>query len=281
VGCHDGRRGTVPVVPERTALRRPASRPRPWYGPPRTFNYLAEVQPVFDRHCVECHDYGKESGEKLNLAGDLLMNFNTSYAELRGKRYVRVVGAGPYRVQMPGSWGSHASPLVRVLLEGHGDAEIDRQVRLERDEFDRIVTWIDINAPYYPEYASAYRKNRYGRSPLDRDETRRLGELVGRNLDDQKAVDQVNLTRPELSPCLAALPDKNGPEYREALSIIRRGTERLAQVPRADMPGFKLVDPVEIVQQAKYEARLAEETAMRRAVVEGRREYDGGPGGGQ
>jgi hypothetical protein len=41
-----------------------------------------------------------------------------------------------------------------VLLEGHGKPEIDRRVKLDRESFDRIVTWIDINAPYYPEYAA-------------------------------------------------------------------------------------------------------------------------------
>ena len=34
------------------ALRRPPSRLEPWHGPPRNFSYSAEVQPVFDRHCV-------------------------------------------------------------------------------------------------------------------------------------------------------------------------------------------------------------------------------------
>jgi len=123
------------------------------------------VQPVFDRRCVGCHDYGRPAGEVLNLAGDLGLIFNTSYVELRRKRYVNVVGAGPTTTQPPFSWGSHASRLVKVLLEGHGDAQIDAQVQLSREEFDRIVTWIDINAPYYPEYASAYRENLYGRSP--------------------------------------------------------------------------------------------------------------------
>jgi hypothetical protein len=37
------------------------------------------------------------------------------------------------------------------------------------------VTWIDINAPYYPTYAGgAYRNNPYGRSPLSDAELNRL-----------------------------------------------------------------------------------------------------------
>ena len=44
---------------------RPAQRAcKPWYGPERDFNYLTEVQPVFDRHCVRCHDYGRPDGKR-------------------------------------------------------------------------------------------------------------------------------------------------------------------------------------------------------------------------
>ncbi len=268
VGCHEERRSTVPGMPGRLAMGRAASRLEPWHGPSRLFSYAAEVQPVFDKHCVSCHDYGKEAGAKLNLAGDRNPVFNTSYTELRGKRYVQVVGAGPYPVQAPLSWGSHASPLAEVLLEGHGDAEIDDQVRLDAEGFDRIVTWIDINAPYYPEYASAYRKHRYGRSPLSDGELKRLGELCGVNLLDTKKIAMVNFTRPGLSPCLAGLSDKSSPAYREALALVRAGKERLAAMPRADMPGFRLTDPVEIAQQEKYERLVRSEEARGEEAAE-------------
>ena len=45
---HGGRRRR----PAPLAVQRPPQRLEPWYGPPRKFNYLAEVQPVFDKHCV-------------------------------------------------------------------------------------------------------------------------------------------------------------------------------------------------------------------------------------
>lgn len=99
--------------------------------------WTVEVQPVFDKHCVSCHDYGQDAGKALNLAGDLGSVFNTSYVDLRTKGYVKVVGAGPTDVQMPKSWGSHASPLAHVLLQGHGDPEIDQKISLDQGSFDR------------------------------------------------------------------------------------------------------------------------------------------------
>ena len=103
---------------------------------------MAEVQPVFDKHCVMCHDFGTKPGERLNLARDRNVIFNTSYNELWRKRYVIVTGAGPAKVPLPKSWGSHASPLVKTLQKGH------QGINLSKEEFDRIVTWIDLNAVF-------------------------------------------------------------------------------------------------------------------------------------
>jgi hypothetical protein len=262
-GCHENRQKSVASCALPAAMRRQPSRLQPWHGPPRNFGYLAEVQPVLDRHCVACHDYGKPAAKKLNLAGDLNACFNTSYVELRGKNYVRVVGAGPAQVQLPKTWGSHASPLVRVLLEGHGDAQIDRQVKLDGESFDRIVTWIDINAPYYPEYAGgSYRDHRFGRCPIDDRQLSRIETLTGVKLG-QYDMALANFTRPELSPCLGGFADQRGPKYREALEILRAGKANLASHPRPDMPGYTLDDQHEIAQQCKYDA-LRRETGIGR-----------------
>jgi len=273
IGCHEYRRGSVPHSSEPAAMRRGPAKLTPWYGPPRLFNYTVEVQPAFDKHCVSCHDYGKDAGKKLNLAGDLGVLFNTSYVELRGKGYVKVPGAGPYMVLRPKSWGSHASRLRKVLLEGHGEAEIDKKVKLDREGFDRIVTWIDINAPYYPDYGSAYRNNAYGRCPLSGHQLGQLGKLTGAGGLNNGRSTAISFTRPEMSPCLQKFKDKNDPKYKQALAIITAGKEMLARRPRADMPGFKPVEDIEIDQEAKYQALLKQENEMRRAIAAGQKKY--------
>jgi hypothetical protein len=280
VGCHDSRRATVPFGDRRTAMLRAPDKLRPWYGPSRLFNYVAEVQPVFDKHCVECHDYGEEAGEKLNLAGDLGLVFNTSYVELRSKRYVEVPGAGPFQVLPPKSWGSHASRLAEVLIEGHEDPEVDKKTQLDPEGFDRIVTWIDCNAPYYPDYASAYRDNLYGRSPIDPQQLARLSELVGMKLTERKLNGQVNFTRPEFSPCLTEFSDKSDRKYQEAVAIIDAGRQMLDQRPRADMVDFQLTSQTEIDQESKYRARLEVEAAMRQSILKGEKRYEAPPASG-
>jgi hypothetical protein len=272
VGCHEPRRSTAQWQYSCSAWQQGPRPLKPWYGPPRLFSYTAEVQPVFDRHCTSCHDYGQEAGQKLNLAGDLGLVFNTSYTELRTKGLVRVVGAGPFQVQTPKSWGSHASRLAKVLRDGHGDPKIDDQVQLDPESFERLVTWIDINAPYYPDYAGgAYRDNPFGRAPITGLELKRLNELTGLKLTDRGQLTQLSFTRPESSPCLAPLGGPDDVRYQEALAILRAGQARLAHAPRPDMPDFRIEHPVELKQQEKYQAQAAQEARMRAAIASGKR----------
>ena len=278
VGCHEDRLTGPALGNRRTslALNRKPDPLNGWHGAPRFFNYRAEVQPVFDKACVRCHDIGKKAGEKLVLAGDRGLVFNASYFDLWSKRFISVIGAGPAPIQSAYSWGSHASRLVRTLLSGTGPYD----VKLSLEDQDRIVTWIDLNAPYYPTYASAHPENQYGRSPLDNRQIARLLELgvlgVGpapTQRMEQKAAEQVSFDRPELSPGLAKLKDKSDPKYLEALAIIRSGAESLARNPEADMPGFKPC-AVDATRELKYALRQQIELKNREAISAGKKRYD-------
>ena len=289
VGCHENRRSSVPSDNAPLAMRRPASKLKPWYGQEREFSYLAEVQPVFDKHCVECHDYGKEAGDVLNLAGDLGLAFNTSYLALRTKSPIRwhedkpgkpkalvkAVDDGPPQVLPPYAWGSHRSRLVDLMLGDHYDVDLDGE------SLDRIITWIDLNAPYYGSYASAYPDNLFGRSPLDDRQLARLAELTGvpvnaRNVGAELAGSQVNFSRPEWSLCLAKL-NKTGPQYQEALAIVRAGQGALAAKPRADMSKFRLVSDRDRSRQDRCDTLAQAELTSRKAILGGAKFIDKPP----
>ncbi len=280
VGCHEDRaEDTPPPTREPVAMKRAPSRLTGWYGKPRMFSFQKEVQPVFDKHCVKCHDFGKPAGAKLNLSGDKTPAFSASYIDLWSKRYIRCVGAGPAEIQPAKSWGSGNSPLTAVLRKGlpatsKGHAA-HRTLKLSAEEMDRINTWIDINGPYYPRYDSAYPNNACGRSPLTRVQERRLAKLTGARFvggHGHRQGAQLSFDRPALSPCLAKL-DKASAEYAEALAIIQAGKDQLAKTPRADMDGFV---PCEKDRQrlAKYDRRAAIELKNREAIQQGRKVYD-------
>jgi len=276
IGCHDERR-TAPSASrgQPLALRRTPSPIEPWYGPPREFSFMAEVQPVFNKHCLRCHDFGKEGAKKLVLAPDRDLTFNTAYNELWRKGYTGAVGGGPAEIQQARSWGSHASKLVQILRKGHND------VKLSPEEFDRIVTWVDLNAPYYPTYMSAYPNNFTGRCPLDDPQLQRLSALTGlpfakMNSFSSNPGPQVSFDRPELSPCLRKFQDKNNPQYKEALAIIEAGREMLARHPREDMEGFQPCEDDQKREQ-KYLARREIEASNREAIRQGKKVYDARP----
>ncbi len=274
VGCHESRHSAPFPAGQLTpmALRRPPSRLEGWHGPQRFFNYLAEVQPVFDQHCVRCHDYGKPAGEKLNLAGDRSLTFNASYADLWRKNLVKVAGAGPHATFAPRAWGSHASRLIQVLQAGHQD------VTLDVESFERLATWVDLNAPYYPVYETNFPLNLAGRAPINNAQLERLTQLTGVPFRDRAHFArnqgaEVSFDRPELSPCLQPLKTGNPAAYQEALSIITTGKRNFEQSPGAEMAGFQAC-ATDLERQTKYERLLAAETANRAALRDGAKRFD-------
>jgi len=276
IGCHEDRRQAPPATQAtRTlAFQRAPSSLDGWHGPPRFFNYLAEVQPVWDRHCVRCHDFGKDEGQKINLAPDRDLVFNVSYNELWRKKWIQAVGAGPAETLPAYGWGSHRSRLVEYLAPAH------YEVNLSPEEFDRVVTWIDINAPYYPVYASAYPDNLAGRSPLSDPQLVRLEQLTGIPLRGLAAHNsnrgpQVSFDRPELSPCLSGFSAADDAKRQESLALIRAGRDLLDQRPEADRPGFAACEADQSREQL-YLARREAEERHRAAIREGRRTYDTG-----
>jgi len=274
VGCHDNRRGAPAQLSRKIpmALQRAPSKLNGWYGKPRIFSYIKEVQPVLDKHCVSCHDYNKDDGKELNLAGDRTNTFNTSYNELWRKKYINAIGAGPYETQPAYSWGSHASKIIEVILAGHYD------IKLSKNEFETIATWIDLNGVYYPRYDTAYPDNLTGRSPLNNEQIERLSVLTGIPFvklaaHNNNSGPQISFDRPGLSPCLAKIKDTSSPEYIEALAIICAGSRMLEERPRADMPGFEACT-IDQQRQQEYVARQQIELRNRQAINKGQKLYD-------
>jgi formylglycine-generating enzyme required for sulfatase activity len=150
VGCHEDTNGAPPRRQNRALSGEPA-RIQPWYGPVRGFSWDREVQPVLDRYCVGCHD-GQEQADgeiltDLRRAAPQKMPhsdapFPPSFYALR--RFVRSPGLeGDPRVLPAADYHADTSPLVRMLRQGH------QNVRLDEEASDRLVTWIDMNAPAY------------------------------------------------------------------------------------------------------------------------------------
>ncbi len=276
LGCHDNRhyapKELASAMP--LAFQRAPSALDGWMGePPKLFNYLSEVQPVFNARCMECHDYGGPGTVKVTLAGDKGVCFNASYAELWRKGYTGAIGAGPAAIQQAKAWGSHASRLVQALRGSHTS-----RVTLSAEEFVRIVTWLDLNAVYYPDYASNYPNGAGGRSPLSFAQLSAIAGYTGASVHNAGSVKSVgeliSFDRPAMSPCLTGVTGEN---YANALAIIQTGQAALAAVPRQEMPGFYLNTAIDIWRESKYQRSLRREELNCAAITAGEKVYDGQP----
>ena len=287
IGCHENRLSAPSATnPQPLAMRRSPSQLVPWLDTPsveeaKPFNYLTDVQPVFDQHCVSCHDYDKDAGKVLNLCGDLSLPFNVSYTELMkksGHRYtgpeekmINFVGDGPPGVLPAYAWGSHRSKLVRVLKEGHYD------IKLSNEEMQRITSWIDVNAVYYGHYES-YIPGRNPMLALPEGASKSKLVLGGRkDLNEVKkwVMDNghiVNFSRPEKSPCLSMIED--GEQRKLALSYIQEASELLKVQPREDMVNAVVgLSEVDQHNTDRYNATASEHAKSVQAIREGKKYY--------
>ncbi|MBC8372747.1 MAG: hypothetical protein H8E53_04070, partial [Planctomycetes bacterium] len=276
VGCHESRTSTskVSLTGKLTqAFKRKPSRLKTWYGETRAFSYTAEVQPVFDKHCIKCHDFGGKGAKKVVLASDKGFAFNMSYSELQHKGYTGAIGAGPAAHMPAGTWGSRASSLIKHLKKGH------QKVKLDAESMDRLCTWIDLNSPYYPTTFAARPGSRPGRNPLPGNRTGRFFKLTRLNNNSIGSAQafigqQVCFDRPEKSPCLAKLKSKPA-VYAEVLAIIQAGKASLEKLPRADMPGAKLtLNDRDRKRRAHREKYSAIEQKVRAAIRGGTKVID-------
>ena len=269
-GCHEDRRltssrekrGVISAVTGKPSI------PKPWHGKTADFSYREEVQPVFDRYCIQCHQPETKAGQKLNLTGGSAHVFNPSYAALWTTEYIRPIGAGPAHTLPARSWGSAASQMISLLKEGHSGVKMDSL------SLDILITWIDLNAPYYPSYATSYPENPFGRSPLTNDECKKLRELTGVNTlsRENASTGSVNFDEPEKSAALAGLK-KGSNEYEAALQIICQGRERMLANGTNDLLGFTYCT-IDQWREDKYQARREIEKENRLSILSGGKRYD-------
>lgn len=232
VGCHEPQGTSPPVRKPALALRRPPSDIEPWRGPPRGFSFAREVQPVLDKYCVSCHNgavspdgqnrpdlradqgayvvYAAGNPVAQRLAGipkkELLGNysgvFEPSYVELR--KFVRVGGLeSDLHLLPPKEFHADTSELIQMLKKGHHNVKIDKE------GWEALVTWIDLNAPCHGTWAEVTRIPGQ-QQPERRQFLRRLYGGI-----DENAEEIPDLERAPVVPVIPApVPAMNSPVPR-------------------------------------------------------------------
>jgi len=142
VGCHENTNDAPPTRQTLATKKRPQEI-TPWFGPARGFSFDREVQPVLDKYCVGCHSDKPYKGQKLtDLRQDNVQTFSRAYKALQ--QHVRRPGPeSDYHMFPAAEYYADTSPLVQMLHKGHYG------VKLDREAYERLYAWIDLNVPYY------------------------------------------------------------------------------------------------------------------------------------
>jgi len=225
VGCHEPQ-NTGPLAKHTRAAYSRASEITPWRGPVRGFSFEREVQPVLDKYCVGCHngqkrDDGRQMADLRGLeritdytsayhfGGKDAGHFSTSYVALH--RFVRRPGLeSDYHMLTPLEFHADTTQLVQMLVKGH------HNVKLDAEAWDRLITWIDLNAPFHGTWSEIAGKERVAHLAERR---RTLRKLYANMSDDPEAIPEI--PKREIKPVM--------PE-----------PEPSAAVPKIDCPGWPL-----------------------------------------
>ena len=189
VGCHEHKNTAPPVTRPSRAMADGPQPLEPFYGPPRGFSFIREIQPILDKHCVQCHyldeppRYARgrlrrfsgvpsqdsapaaESKPAFSLKGTQTLDpeserkWSDSYKALADRRvanWINIQSAPP--MLPPYHAGASQSRLIRMLEDGSHYG-----VRLSQPELDRFIVWIDLLVPYCGDYTEAMNDERIPR----------------------------------------------------------------------------------------------------------------------
>lgn len=156
IGCHEQRTTAPPRDNDYRLMRvmsRPPVRPEPVKDVPEVMDFVRDIQPILDKHCVECHHADRAEGG-MDLSGDMRIMYNISYQTLSWRQMLGDNRNRPESDFQPYEIGSSASTLVKLVESGHPDKDGNPRVDVSPLERKRIRYWIEAGANYAGTYAA-------------------------------------------------------------------------------------------------------------------------------
>ncbi len=149
VGCHEPRTAAPQDVsrPLLQALGREPDAITPIQGIPDVFDFPRDIQPVLDKHCLECHDETNRKGGVL-LTGDRGPVYSHSYYTLASRNQIADGQNRPESNRAPRTIGTSASPLMKKITGDHHDVTVSPR------EENLIRYWIESGASFPGTYAA-------------------------------------------------------------------------------------------------------------------------------
>ena len=229
-------------------------------------DFARDIQPILDRHCVECHNADRRDGG-VELIGDKTPMYTISYWTMQSRGLVADGRNRDFSNYEPYKIGSSASRLMKLIDGSHYDA------KLSDHEKTLVRLWLETSATYPGTYASlavgpdlpdcrhltggAFQAALWRVPPprVRRSAARPCEDLSVQRPEPHLEGPWFNLSHPEKSLFLRAplakeagglqlckevvFKDTNDPLYKGILGAIQHGHDRLMEGKRFDMPGFR------------------------------------------
>ncbi len=236
----------------------PPAKPTPESWGSGFIDYPTMIQPILDKHCLDCH--GGENGIAggIDLSGGWTWAFNISYETLIKNTLVGFLNChnssvNTSRILAPRTCGSGAAPLTELLISGHEG----RITTLTRTERDLILAWMDTNCNYYgtwnwTEQATCKQILEAGKDLIDVMKhagcTRCHSEQIGNDWINLRNPERSRILRAPLAEGTNALPltwcrDRKA---REVLRLVDQGIQppdvfKPKRTPAPDLTGKEVV----------------------------------------
>ena len=204
-GCHEDQNEVTPAKMVQASFR-PPRQIEEWNGPARPFSFQAEIQPVLNEYCVGCHNEkaAKEKGRVCFADTDEDNNWRKDTSYLNLSAYVRRPGPeSDYDLLKPMEYHASTSPLVQIFEKGHHGVEVPPEV------WQRIYTWIDLNAPHRGMW----------NNPEFEERRLELSKLYAGLTDDPEEEYRTYLAKIDNMPVMPIMPEKQPKPEPDGLSV--------------------------------------------------------------
>jgi mono/diheme cytochrome c family protein len=268
-GCHETRGLTPRAAPAPLAASRPpaAYLPPPWGDRPVSF--LRDIQPLLDRHCVECHSGLKPAGgldffggltdwsREVEPAWGLVPGYGFNRAFETMSKAGLLATAEPNlqdaSITPPLAYGAHKSKLFAAIQ----DETHRKSVTLSANERLCLTMWLDANAPYHDRFVNKRAAQKAYDVAADKELARKITAVHERRCaschkaGEVTRLDWIDLRQPERSLFLRAplnksaggsqscsgrvYQDAGDPDYQIVRDLVATAAKKSWDLPRRDL----------------------------------------------
>lgn len=149
IGCHETRNETplTNTVPKSFSQAVQKLKPFDNRKHPFVIDFMRDIQPIFNAHCIKCHSDNPKSKAKFSLMEGMGATYFHSYFNLFMRKQMQD-GENKWGMFAPYKFGSGCSKILSKTQGAHHNAKLSEQ------ELETLKLWLDTGATQFGTYAA-------------------------------------------------------------------------------------------------------------------------------